>query len=142
MTEGLWLKQVMATAVPWAFAFLVGGLLLRENRENRNPLEWNLVDRCLLVVALYFFAGGVSSFVYGFAILQADPLSFVNWSGMGLYYTGIRATGIVWVAIVVLGLWMRRRAPENRVFAHVVLQYSALNIAGACYIYGPVGQGA
>ncbi|MBW1941696.1 MAG: hypothetical protein JRJ51_02545, partial [Deltaproteobacteria bacterium] len=138
MTEGLWLKQVMATAVPWAFAFLVGGLLLRENRENRNPLEWNLVDRCLLVVALYFFAGGVSSFVYGFAILQADPLSFVNWSGMGLYYTAVRATGMVWVAIVVLGLWMRRRAPENRVFAHVVLQYCALNIAGACYIYGPV----
>ncbi len=138
MTEGLWLKQVMVTAVPWAFAFLVGGLLLRENRGNRNPLEWNLVDRCLLVVALYFFAGGVSSFVYGFAILQADQFSFVNWSGMGTYYTAARVTGIVWIAIVVTGMWLRRRAPENRVFAHVVLQYSALSIAGACYVYGPV----
>ena len=136
--EGLWLKQVMATAVPWAFAFLVGGLLLRENRENRNPLEWTLVDRCLLVVALYFFAGGVSSFVYGFAALQTDQFSFVNWSGMELYYKGVRATGIVWVAFVVIGIVVRRRAPESRVFAHAVLQYIALSVAGVCYVYGPV----
>ncbi|MFC1579982.1 adenylate/guanylate cyclase domain-containing protein [Thermodesulfobacteriota bacterium] len=138
MMEGLWLKQVLSTAVPWAFAFLVGGLLLRENRKNRNPLEWILVDRSLLVAALYFFAGGVSSFVYGFAILQADPLSFINWSTMPLYYTLVRATGMVWVVLVVIGIWVRGRAPESRVFTHVVLQYSALSIAGACYMYGPV----
>ena len=138
MMQDLWLKQVMVTAVPWAFAFLVGGLLLRENRTNRNPLEWNLVDRCLLIVALYCFAGGLSNFIYGFAILQADELPFINWAGMALYYNVLRITGLAWVAIVVIGLWLRHRAPESRIFAHIVLQYSALNIAAVCYVYGPV----
>jgi len=63
--EGMWIKQIISTAVPWVFAFLTGGLLLRHNRENRNPLEWSIVDRCLLLLALYCFAMGVANLVIG-----------------------------------------------------------------------------
>ena len=45
-------------AVPWAIAFLTGAFLLRQNKGNRNPLEWSIVDRCLLLIALFCFAGG------------------------------------------------------------------------------------
>ena len=50
-------KIFTVAAAPWTLAFLTGILLLHYNRENKNPLEWSTVDRCLLLMAVTLFAG-------------------------------------------------------------------------------------
>ena len=129
----------MSAAGPWAIAFLTGGLLLRYNRKNRNPLEWSTVDRCLLIIALYCFAGGIANFVIGFAVsMYFDILPWANWAFVQSYYQMNRIFGLPWILLLVIGLWLRRRVPESRAFGHIVIQYNAINIAGACYMMGPV----
>ena len=78
--EGIWIKSISITAIPWAFAFLTGLLLLRYNRENKNPLEWCTVDRSLLLIALFCFIGGASNFVMGLAVTKYfGRLPWLNW---------------------------------------------------------------
>ena len=137
--EGIWLKQIMSIAVPWAFAFLIGGFLLRYNRESRNPLEWSTVDRCLLIIAVYCLAGGLANFVIGIAVsMYTDRLSWANWAFVQSYYQINRIIGFPLIFLLFIGLWLRRRVPESRVFGHTVIQYNAIHMAFICYALGPV----
>jgi len=137
--EGLWLEPMIGMAVPLGSALLIGGLLLRYNRENRNPLEWSVVDRCLLLIALYCFVGGVSNFIIGIASsIYFDRSPWVNWPFVQSYYKINRAIGTPLILLAFIGLWLRRRSPQNRAFAHIVIQYNAIHMSLACYAFGPV----
>ncbi|MBC8178418.1 MAG: hypothetical protein H8E19_13515 [Deltaproteobacteria bacterium] len=137
--EGLWLEPMIGMAVPLGSALLIGGLLLRYNRENRNPLEWSVVDRCLLLIALYCFVGGVSNFIIGIASsMYFDRSPWVNWPFVQSYYKINRAIGTPLILLAFIGLWLRRRSPQNRAFAHIVIQYNAIHMSLACYAFGPV----
>ena len=137
--EGLWFQPIMGMAVPLSCAFLLGGLLLRFNRENRNPLEWSTIDRCLLLIALYCFAGGASNFIIGIAVsIYFDRLPWANWSLVQSYYEASRIVGVPLIVLLIIGLWLRRRFSESRAFAHILLQYNAIHMAVICYAFGPV----
>jgi len=137
--EGLWFKPIMGMAVPLSFAFLTGGLLLRYNRENRNPLEWCMVDRCILLIALYCFAGGVSNFVIGIGVsMYFDRMPWANWAFVQSYYQINRIIGMPLILLLIIGLWLRRRSPQNRAFAYTLIQYNAIHMSLVCYAFGPV----
>ena len=137
--ERLWLEPILGMAIPLGFGCLFGGLLLRYNRQNRNPLEWHIVDRCLLLIALYCFVGGVSNFVLGMASsMYFDRSPWVNWPFVQSYYQINRVIGTPLILLAFVGLWLRRRSPQNRAFAHIVIQYNAIHMSLACYVFGPV----
>ena len=137
--EGLWFKPIMGAAVPLSFAFLLGGLLFRYNRENRNPLEWCTVDRCLLLIVLYCFVGGASNFVIGIGVsMYSESMPWANWAFVQSYYQVSRIVGIPLILLSFIGLWVRRRSPQNRAFAHTLIQYNAIHMSLTCYAFGPV----
>jgi len=131
-------QHLISVAFPWVCAFIAVVLLLRNNRKNKNPLEWSLVDRCLLLIALFCFVGGASNLVQGIATsLYFERLPWINWAFAQPYYYINRMTGLPWVLLLFLGLWLRRRSPENRVFAHTLIQYNAAHVSFICYTFGP-----
>jgi len=137
--EMTWTQHISSVAFPWLSAFVAVVWLLRTNRTNKNPLEWSRVDRCLLLIALFAFVGGASNLVMGIAAsFYFERLPWVNWAFAYPYYHINRIIGLPWVFLMILGLWLRRRCPENRVFAHIVLQYNALHVSFVCYTFGPV----
>jgi len=137
--EGIGLSQMMTTVVHWVFAFLTGGLLLWYNRENRNPLEWSTVDRCLLVVALFCFVWGLTGLILSVVTaMYFDVLTYVNWANVKLYYKVDRVIGLLWVTLLCMGWLLRRRSPNSRAFAYIVVQYNAICIAGFGYMFGLV----
>jgi len=137
--DGLWIKTISGIAVPLIFAFVLGGLLLRYNRGNRNPLEWCIVDRCLLLIALYCFAGGVSNSMSGISFsLYLDRVTWVNWPFLEFYYEISRNVGTPLIFLSIIGLWVRRRSPQNQIFAHILIQYNAIHMSLICYIFGSV----
>ena len=137
--EGTWSEHMLSVLLPWLFAGVTVVLLLRNNRENRNPLEWSLVDRCLLVVALFCFVGGASNLIMGAAAsLYYERLSWVNWDFAQSYYELNRIMGMPWLVFLIFGLWLRRRHPDSRAFTHVNIQYNAIHVSLICYAFGPV----
>lgn len=137
--DELSLQVLTGTAIPLIMAFLLGWLLLRWNRASRNPLEWNMVDRCLLLIALYSFAGGVSHAIIGIGVsVYYEQVLWVNRSIVQLYYEIVRIVGLPIVGFLLVGVWLRWRTPQNRVFAYTLLQYNAIHMAAICYAFGPV----
>jgi hypothetical protein len=115
--EGMLFKQIMSVLFPWAFAFIAGILLLRYNRENKNPLEWSTVDRCLLLIALFCFMGGASNLVIGISVsMYFESLPWANWAIVQSYYKINRIVGFPWIILLLIGLWLRKRSPESRAF--------------------------
>jgi class 3 adenylate cyclase/uncharacterized membrane protein len=136
---GTWSEHFFGIAFPWAAALITAVLLLRYNRENRNPLEWRLVDRCLLVIALFSFVGGASKLLMGaMTTLYFERLVWINSDFTQTYSQINRIMGIPWLLLLILGFWLRRSNPDNRAFAHVTIQYNAVSISLICYIFGPV----
>ncbi len=137
--DGTWSEQILSILFPWATTAVSVFLLLRNNREKRNPMEWNLVDRCLLMIALFCFVGGASNIVMGTAVaLYFEQLPWIDWDFARVYYQITRSSGIIWLLLLVLGFCLRKRFPESRVFAHLSIQYSAFHVSFICYTFGPV----
>ena len=137
--EETWSAHFLSVAFPWVFGVITFIWVLRSNRENKNPLEWNRVDRCLLLIVLFCLVGGASNLMKSIsASFFFERLAWVNWDWTQPYYLINRIMGLPWIPLLLLGLWLRRRSPENRVFAHVVMQYNAIHVSLICYAFGPV----
>ena len=136
---GTWSEQMVGIGLPWAAALISALLLLRYNRENRNPLEWRRVDRCLLVIALFCFVGGASKLLTGaMTTFYFERSTWINWDFMQTYSQISRIMGIPWLLFLVLGFRLRRSKPDSRAFAHVTIQYNAVSVSLICYVFGSV----
>ncbi|MCP4578200.1 MAG: hypothetical protein GY846_18165 [Deltaproteobacteria bacterium] len=137
--EGTWSEHISGIVFPWVPALVTVVLLLRSNRENRNPLEWSRVDRCLLVVSLFCFVGGASNLLTATTVtIYFERLAWINWDFVKTYSQFNKIMGMPWIIFLVFGFWLRRRYPENRPFAHVMIQYNAVSVSFICYIFGSV----
>jgi class 3 adenylate cyclase len=141
--EETWFAHFLSVAFPWVFGIITFIWVLRSNSENKNPLEWNRVDRCLLLIVLFCLVGGASNLMKSIsASLFFERLAWINWDYAQPYYLVNRIMGLPWIPLLLFGLWLRRRSPENRVFAHVVMQYNAIHVSLICYGFGPVSHPA
>jgi serine phosphatase RsbU (regulator of sigma subunit) len=126
--------------VPLVIAAWIGHLLFNRKRESRNPLDWCGVDRCLLLIGVFF------SLIFMFyslnsivQILSVDSIPYINAAFYG-YFFGFVAYFIdaFWAVLLMVGLWLRSRDPENPIFIHAVVQFSAVHTIIICFILGPV----
>lgn len=137
--EGLLFRQMMVVAVPLVSAFLTAGVLLRDNRQNKNPLDWTVVDRCLLIIALFCFAGGLVNIIISIGVtMPKDLLPWANWGYAKTLLDVNRYFGMVWIILMIIGFLLRKKYSGSRIFGHIVIQYNAFSMAGVCYIFGPV----
>ncbi len=137
--KGMWLTQGAFTLITWFLAFYTVFLLIRYNREEKNPLDWSLVDRCLLITAVFCFLAGAGSAVVGIGIpANLERLPWIDINVVHAYAWISRIVMLIWLFFLFLGMFLRRRLPENRAFAHGVVQYDAIHVTLVCYAFGSV----
>jgi len=95
-------------------------------------------------MVIYFFFGG---FVQLLPIIQLVPdlekdligsFPYINWDFM-VYFSKINSIVMFgWLILLLIALLLRRRSPDNTLFAHIVVQVTAIQTALYCYFIGPV----
>jgi len=107
--------------------------------KSVNPLEWSAVDRALLLVWIFLFVSGIEQLEI--LVISRSPVGVIAWMNSD-FARAIRPIGLAEGAFVLLllfvGLWLRGRAPETRLFAHVVIQYAAASAAFNAYVHGAI----
>ena len=137
--KDLWLTQGAFTLIVWILACLTVMLLLKYNREDKNPLEWRLMDRCLLIIAMFCFLGGAGSAVIGIGVsTNLEHLPWIDPDVVRSYHQISRIVVMIWVVLLFLGMFLRRRARDSSIFAHTVVQYNAIYVALVCYAFGSI----
>jgi len=125
--------------VAWGLTLLMAYVLFRSARESGNPMEWSLVERCLLLIAIYFLTVGAFSLVMGIMkLLPSERFPYFYWDVARPFYQVYRFFGLCAVLLLLIGLWLRRRASRSPLFAHTVIQFSAVFMAFTCYSLGPL----
>jgi len=125
-------------ALGW-LPLLIALLLFREPRESKNPQDWSRVDQSLLFIMIFYIYTLLLFFghVYRDSMLQIGPLPYFDekvWIGMLLPFL------CVLLVLLPIGILIRRRFPESRIYAHLVIQFMVIVAAYICYISGSVTQ--
>ena len=123
--------------VAWGLTLLMAYVLFRSARESRSPMEWSLVERCLLLIAIYFLTVGAFSLVMGIMkLLPSERFPYFYWDVARPFYQVYRFFGLCAVLLLLISLWLRRSASRSPLFAHTVIQFSAVFMAFTCYSLG------
>jgi class 3 adenylate cyclase len=132
-------RYFFACGFSWGFTLLIILLLFRRSGGSRNPLDWPMAERCMLLISIFFFLGGAMALMNGLReITQARDIPFFNRNFNRSFALYFNAVGTAWALLMAVGMWLRKRAPESRIFAHAVVQFSAIHSALFCYIFGAV----
>ena len=127
--------------VSLVIAWWAGRMLFGRRRDNVNPLEWPLIDRCLLVLSLYFVLGGVTGLTG--AVRNLFRVGHVPWINYDFWNVFLPAY-VVFVAILLIlypiNIHLRKRQADSLVFMHVIVQFTALTTAFVCYVFGPISD--
>ncbi len=127
--------SILSASGYWVLLLAFTLWLKREPPRHKNPLEWGTVDRTLLLVWIFFLVGGIQWLeenLYS-SVVRA---SWIN-QNFGAALRPVYAGEATFVLVLLLtGLWLRRRRPENQVFAHIVIQYAAMSSAFNAYLFG------
>ena len=114
-------------------------VLFRGPRESRNPMDWTLVDRCLLLILIYFFMVGSFSLCFGIMkLMPPDRFPYLKWNIMQPFYQVYRLFATFQLTLLIIGLFLRRRNVESPLFVHFTIQLNAIFLAYTCYGLGPV----
>ena len=103
-----------------------------------NPLEWSLVDRCLVVISVPLVFGVPAFFGYGALVRRLDKLTYVDGAAAGTQMTFIVIFFAIFFILMLAAFILRRRPGEHRWFAHVVAQFASMSVAEMCYAFGPL----
>ena len=137
---GLWRRSfyaVMSVGEYWILLLAFSLWLYRNPPNRKNPLEWQTVDRTLLLIWVFFFVGGIER-LENFLFSEGHLPPWIN-PEFAVTLRPLYHLESAFVLIMLLtGLWLRQTRPENRIFPHVVIQYAALSNAFNAYIFGPL----
>ena len=138
------IMPLVKTGITWALMTFMIGLLLRSARKSWNPLDWCTVDRCLLLMVIFFFFGGFTQSVPAIQLIPGFEkglvvrFPYIN-QGFLSYFEQINSIIMIgWGILLLIAIRLRRRSPDNLFFAHVVVQTTAVQTALYCYFIGPV----
>lgn len=80
---------------------------------------------------------GAGSAVIGIGIsTNLERLPWIDLNVVHAYYQISRIVVLIWLFFLFLGMFLRKRMPENRSFAHAAVQYDAIHVALVCYAFG------
>lgn len=110
----------------------LGRILLRAG----NPLDWSAVDRTLLAtVAILPFT--VWYWVIEFIVLRRPAVApYFNRAFLPVALVIQSVFVVGWLALALVALAIRRRAPSNRVLPFVALQFYSIGFGVASYYQG------
>ena len=99
-----------------------------------NPLEWSTVDRCLLIICFWLLIAPLTALLFHYFISHPERVPFLDPVFMKKSLPLGWGLGVVWSILLVVGLQLRHRRPENRMFAYVTvfLWWSQEAIAAVC----------
>jgi len=137
-STGMWRRSfhsIMSVGEYWILLLTFSLWLQREPPKKKNPLEWSIVDKTLLLIWVFLFVGGIER-LETFLFSSGTPVLWIN-HGFAAALRPVYMTEGTFVLLLLLsGLWLRRNRPETLVFAHIVIQYAALSSAFNAYIFG------
>jgi len=123
----------------YGLVFVFCYVLFRGPRESRNPMDWSLVDRCLLLILIYFFMVGSFNLSLGIMkLMPPDRFPYLKWNIMQPFYQVYRVFAIFQLLLLIIGLFLRRRNVESALFTHFAVQLNAIFVAFTCYGIGTV----
>ncbi|MDZ7699763.1 MAG: adenylate/guanylate cyclase domain-containing protein [Deltaproteobacteria bacterium] len=125
----------------WALSALIIRLLFRGEQREKSPLNWHRVDRCLLLMAIWFFIWGILTLLSGVEeMLLTQRTPYYNDPFVGTVTPVFQAVFLIWLILLISGALLYRRFPDSRVFTHIVIQISAIQTAVVCYLFGHVSD--
>jgi len=131
-------RQTLSSLDPWVLLLAFSLWLQKNPPRSRNPLDWTAVDRALLLVWIFLLISGIEQLEN---LLIRWPVNSASWVDVAfaraLSPVG-RGEGAFVLMLLLVGLWLRRHAPDKLLFPHVVIQYAAASAAFNAYIYGAV----
>ena len=66
--------------------------------------------------------------------------SYMNQSFLLPFMQILRILALGWLALLLMGVWLRRRTTKNETYTHLVVHFSALFTALFCYMWGGVTE--
>ena len=86
-----------------------------------NPLEWGTVNKCLLIVCFWMFTTLATTVLFHYFVRHPEAVPFFDRIFMEeMIPLGWGLVGS-WIVLLVLGLRLRYRSPDNRAFAYTTL---------------------
>jgi len=132
-------RQALTSLDPWILLLAFSLWLQKYPPKSKNPLEWSAVDRALLLVWIFLFISGIEQLEL--ILVSRWHEGAVDWIDHDFARTvgpiGL-AEGAFVILLLLVGLLLRRRAPERLFFAHVVIQYAAASASFNAYIHGAI----
>lgn len=102
-------------------------------------MEWTLIDRCLLLILIYFFMVGCFSLILGIMqMMPAERFPYFKWDICLPFYQVYRIFGFFHLLLLAIGLFLRRKKMESPMFAHFAVQLNAIFLSFTCYGIGTV----
>ena len=86
-----------------------------------NPLEWSTVDKCLLIICFWMLLAPFTTLLFHHFISYPERIPFFDLVFMKKLLPIGWGFGIAWSILLVVGLQLRHRRPENRTFAYVTV---------------------
>ena len=86
-----------------------------------NPLEWNTVDKCLLIICFWMLIAPLTSLLIHHFISYPAKVPFLDPVVMKKVMPLGWGFGVAWSILLVVGLQLRHRRSENRTFAYVTV---------------------
>ncbi len=134
-------RFLIGAAVAWLIVLAIVHMLAKSSGKNRNPLDWPEVDRCIFLVSIFFFLGVLFNTTSGFIHLVYGKLpSYMNHTFVLPFMQILRFLALGWLALLLIGVWLKRKKARNEIYTHAVVQYSALFTALFCYMWGGVTE--
>ncbi|MBT4876830.1 MAG: hypothetical protein HON48_16715, partial [Desulfobacula sp.] len=86
-----------------------------------NPLEWSTVDKCLLIICFWVLLAPFTTLLFHHYISNPERIPFFD----PVFMKKLLPIGwgfvIAWSILLVVGLQLRHRSPENSTFAYVTV---------------------
>lgn len=113
------------------------GVVSRVLARVGNPLEYSSVDKCILaaVVTLHFVLSSAALIELMLVFHEETPffdVTFARFFANSLYWM---VAG--WALIIVAGIWLRKRDPENQAIVWATIAFYGLTFSWAAYCTGP-----
>ena len=116
---------------------IVGYLLSRKAKERWSPIDWSPVDRALLLIfgqyllgALFFLA------VHLLLKYYSDHFTYANWDFFRPGHLILNLYATVITLLLVIGLWLRNRIHDCRLFTYCVVLSTAVCCGFTVYAFG------
>ena len=134
-------RFIIGAVVAWLIVLAMVHTLAKSKGKNRNPLDWPEVDRCIFLVSIFFFLGVVFNTTSGFIHLVYGKLpAYMNQAFVLPFMQILRFLALGWLALLLIGVWLKRKKVKNELYTHAVIHYSALFTALFCYMWGGVTE--